>query len=110
MNGKLVSAVMLIAIALVAPASIAQEDTESSMNVAKRLYGNGDYRGAIERLTMVVDEDPERAEAHYLIGYAHLMLREYPVSVEAFARAFTADPTLDPRTIYGRPRSTEPSE
>jgi hypothetical protein len=31
------------------------------------------------------------------------MVRQYPESVEAFGRAFAADPMFDPRTIYQAP-------
>jgi hypothetical protein len=36
------------------------------------------------------------------------MLRQYAEAVEAFGRAFQADPTFDPRTIY-QARTEEPT-
>jgi tetratricopeptide (TPR) repeat protein len=135
MHGKLVSAVPSLLVAAMVPLSmvalpasfaVAQEQEQeqeqeqvqvqvqdiqdasmASMEEGKRLYRRGDYRAAIDALSAVVTENPERAEAHYLIGYAHLMLREFAPSVEAFSRAFVANPSLDPRTIYGRPAPAE---
>lgn len=99
---KLVPALSLALLAaiLVCPLVLAQEGVDSAMDEAKRQYRSGNYQAAITELTRVTDEAPDRADAFYLIGYAHLMLREYPESVDAFARAFQLDPTLDPRSIY----------
>ncbi len=96
----------LCAVVLSCSFGFAQEGVESTMDEAKRQYRNGNYQAAISELTRVTDEAPDRADAFYLIGYAHLMLRQYPDSVDAFARAFQLEPTLDPRSIYQR-RSTE---
>ncbi len=90
----------LLAIACLAPSIEAQEDAQPFMDQAKRHYRNRDYRAAIEELTRTIELDPTRADALYLLGYSHLMLRQYPDSVDAFGRAFQADPTFDPRTIY----------
>lgn len=87
----------------------AQGDAEASMERAKRLYRSGNYRGALEELSRTLEADPSRADALYLTGYSHLMLREYSQSVEAFARAFEIDPNFDPRTIYQK-RRAEPSD
>ena len=84
----------------------AQGDVEAAMDEAKRQYRSGNYQAAIFELTRVTDVAPDRADAFYLVGYSHLMLRQYSESVDAFARAFQLDPTLDPRSIYQR-RSTE---
>ena len=84
----------------------AQGDVEAAMDEAKRQYRSGNYQAAISELTRVTDDAPDRADAFYLVGYSHLMLRQYSESVDAFARAFQLDPTLDPRSIYQR-RSTE---
>lgn len=78
----------------------AAQDAQGSMDTAKRHYRSRDYRAAITELTRTVELDPTRADALYLLGYSHLMLREYSEAVEAFGRAFQADPTFDPRTIY----------
>lgn len=86
----------------------AQSDADP-MNEAKRQYRNGNYQAALGELGRVTDEAPDRADAFYLMGYAHLMLRQYPESVDAFARAFQLDPTLDPRSIY-HPRPAQPAE
>ncbi len=96
----------LCAVLFACPFAFAQEGVEGAMDEGKRQYLNGNYQAAIGELTRVIDEAPDRADAFYLIGYAHLMLRQYPESVDAFARAFQLDPTLDPRSIYQR-RSPE---
>jgi tetratricopeptide (TPR) repeat protein len=70
------------------------------MEQAKRHYARRDYRAAIAELTRIVELDPTRADALYLLGYSHNELRQYPDSVAAFGRAFQADPTFDPRTIF----------
>ncbi len=93
-----------LAITSLAPA---QEDVQASMEQAKRHYARRDYRAAIAELTRVVELDPTRADALYLLGYSHNELRQYPESVEAFGRAFQADPNFDPRTIF-QVRTPEP--
>ena len=96
----------LSALLLACPFAFAQESVDQAMDEGKRQYRNGNYQAAILELTRVTDEAPDRADAFYLIGYSHLMLQQYPESVDAFARAFLLDPTLDPRSIYQR-RSPE---
>jgi len=105
---KLVPVISLAlgAVFLACSFAFAQEDVETAMDEAKKQYRSGNYQAAISELTRVTDEAPDRADAFYLVGYSHLMLRQYPESVDAFARAFQLDPTLDPRTIYQR-RSAE---
>lgn len=93
----------VLAIACIAPWVEAQEDAQASMELAKRHYRNRDYRAAATELMRTVELDPTRADALYLLGYSHVMLREYPEAVEAFGRAFAADPQFDPRTIYQAP-------
>jgi tetratricopeptide (TPR) repeat protein len=113
MNRTRILALSFAAILAVIPAigglASAQEpgDAQASMEQAKRLYRNRDYRAAATELARTVELDPTRADALYLLGYSHLMLREYPEAVEAFSRAFQADPTFDPRTIYQK-RAEEP--
>ncbi len=105
---KLVPVISLAlgAVFLASSFAFAQEDVETAMDEAKKQYRSGNYQAAISELTRVTDEAPDRADAFYLVGYSHLMLRQYPESVDAFAQAFQLDPTLDPRTIYQR-RSPE---
>ena len=98
----------ILALACLAPSIAAQEDAQASMDQAKRHYRNKDYRGAVSELTKTVELDPTRADALYLLGYSHLMLRQYSEAVDDFSRAFKADPTLDPRTIYQK-RAQEPT-
>ncbi len=94
------------AILTAAVLAAAQEDAQSSMDQAKRHYRNRDFRAAATELMKTVELDPTRADALYLLGYSHLMLREYSEAVEAFSRAFTADPTFDPRTIFQKREPT----
>lgn len=96
----------LCAVVFASPFAFAQGDVDAAMDEAKRQYRSGNYQAAISELTRVTDDAPDRADAFYLVGYSHLMLRQYPESVDAFARAFQLDPTLDPRVIYQR-RSAE---
>ena len=104
---KLVPTLSLAICALLLACSIASAQADADMmGEAKQQYRNGNYQAAIGELTRVTDEAPDRADAFYLMGYAHLMLRQYPESVDAFARAFQLDPTLDPRSIYQRQAAT----
>jgi len=96
----------LCVVLLACPFAFTQEGVDAAMDEAKRQYRNANYQAAIGELTRVTDDAPDRADAFYLIGYSHLMLRQYPESIDAFARAFQVEPTLDPRSIYQR-RSTE---
>jgi tetratricopeptide (TPR) repeat protein len=96
----------ILAIGCFATATEAQEaqgDAQASMELAKRYYRNRDYRAAITELTRTVELDPTRADALYLLGYSHNMLRQYREAVDAFGRAFQVDPEFDPRTIYQAP-------
>lgn len=102
MNWKRLLFLALSAFLATSALARAQGDSEASMERGKRLYRSGNFRGAIEELSKALDADPGRADALYLTGYSHLMLREYTESVEAFRRAFESDPSFDPRTIYQR--------
>lgn len=97
------------AILAIACLAAAQEDAQASMEQAKRHYARRDYRAAITELTRTVELDPARADALYLLGYSHNELRQYSAAVEAFGRAFEADPTFDPRTIYQARTAPAPS-
>lgn len=67
-----------------------------------RLYRDRRFREALAEFTEVRAAQPDRADVHYLIGYCHLMLKEFEQSVDAFGRSFEEDPSFDPRTIYKR--------
>ncbi len=75
-------------------------DVQGSFVRGLRLYRNRSFREAMSEFTSVVASEPNRADVHYLVGYCHLMLKEFEQSVDAFRRAFEKDPELDPRTIY----------
>ena len=93
---------VLVAVLLALPLAFAQQSVDAAMEEAKRQYRSGNYQAATSELERVTDDAPDRADAFYLLGYAHLMLRQYPESLNAFARAFQLDPALDPRSIYQR--------
>lgn len=110
MNWKRHAVVSLCAALLFCTSALAQTSepqgpeasSEAAMARAKQLYRNRDFRGAVTELERVLELDPGRADALYLLGYSHLMLRDYQEAVNDFARAFEADPSFDPRTIYQR--------
>ena len=111
MNWKRATLAALLVL-LVVPFAFAQDASDASMDQAKRLYRNGDFRSALTELNRIVATRPS-AEALYLIGYSHVMLREYDEAVNAFSQAFETNPSFDPRTIYQRPRpepEPEPSQ
>lgn len=81
-------------------AAAAEPALDESFERGMRLYRNRDYRQALEEFAKVIEMQPDRGDAHYLIGYARLMLKEFQASLDAFRRAFEEDPNLDPRTIY----------
>lgn len=82
------------------PAVAAEPVANESFERGLRSYRNRDYRQALEEFARVIEMQPDRGDAHYLIGYSHLMLKEFQASLDAFRRAFEEDPNLDPRTIY----------
>jgi tetratricopeptide (TPR) repeat protein len=102
-------ALALSALALVSAFAAAQSDADASMERAKKLYRSRDYRGAISELQKTLELEPGRAEALYLEGYAQQILRQYTEAVDTFSRAFEADPTFDPRTIYQK-KTEKPAE
>lgn len=99
----------LSALFLVSCLAGAQSESDASMERAKKLYRSRDYRGAISELQKTLELEPGRADALYLEGYAQQILRQYAEAVETFSRAFAADPSFDPRTIYQKKRE-EPAE
>jgi len=68
-------------------------------------YRNRQYQEAMEEFTKVAAAEPDRADVHYLIGYCHLMLRQYEQSLAEFRLSFAKDPRFDPRSIYQQPPS-----
>jgi tetratricopeptide (TPR) repeat protein len=78
----------------------AEPDTQVAYERGLRLYRNRNFREALTTFTEIAQQEPDRADLQYLIGYCHLMLKEFQQSVDAFARSFENDPEFDPRTIY----------
>ena len=79
-------------------------DVQETFERGLRQYRNRGFRQALEEFNKVVAMKPDRADIHYLIGYCHLMLREYELSLDAFRRSFDEMPNFDPRTIYQKPK------
>jgi tetratricopeptide (TPR) repeat protein len=77
-----------------------QPETQPDYERGLRLYRNRNFREALTTFTDVAQVEPDRADVHYLIGYCHLMLKEFQQSVDAFQQSFEIDPEFDPRTIY----------
>jgi tetratricopeptide (TPR) repeat protein len=73
------------------------------------LYKRRQFQAALQEFSKVTEAQPNRAEAHYLKGYCHYMLKQYGEAVDAFGKAFTADPKLDPRTIFARAPAPPPA-
>jgi tetratricopeptide (TPR) repeat protein len=86
--------------------AVVQDDAavQEAFERGLRQYRNRGFRPALEELNKVVAMKPDRADAHYLIGYCHLMVREYGPALEAFRRCFDEMPNFDPRTIYQKPK------
>lgn len=75
-------------------------EAQESFTRGLRLYRNRNFREAMSEFSRVSESQPDRADVHYLIGYCHLMLKEFGPSVDAFHRSFDKDPEFDPRMIY----------
>lgn len=105
-----IASVTLFSLLLIGSVAYAQESVDDMMQQAKNQYRHRRYQAALDQLMRVTEEAPDRADAFYLIGYCHLMLRQYPESVKAFARAFELDPDFDPRTIFQAPPKSAPKD
>ncbi len=103
MNGMR-AIVAAICLSLSASFAFTQQGPDPTMEDAKRLYRNRDFANAVPKLQEVLTGG-DRADALYLLGYSHLMNREFDESVEAFSRCFAIEPRFDPREIYQRPVS-----
>jgi tetratricopeptide (TPR) repeat protein len=82
---------------------VADPGVQASFERGYRLYRNRSFREALTAFTEVAQAEPDRADVHYLMGYCHLMLKEFQQSLDAFERSFEKDPAFDPRTIYQKP-------
>lgn len=51
------------------------------------LYRKGDHEGTVEDFQKIVRLQPENGAAFYYLGRAHLNLKQYEASLEAFSRA-----------------------
>ena len=117
-NMMYLSSLALVVVLIGSPSAMAQEQqqtepatqepsaetmepsVQASYERGLRLYRNRGFREALGAFTEVAQMEPDRADVLYLMGYCHLMLKEYSQSLEAFERSIEADPQFDPRTIY----------
>lgn len=86
------------------------QDPASAQGAFERgteLYRKRQYQAALQELSKVTEAESNRAEAHYLKGYCHYVLKQYQEAVDSFGKAFAADPKLDPRTIFRKPARPE---
>jgi|Deesub1362B_J571_1020462.scaffolds.fasta_scaffold00044_109 tetratricopeptide (TPR) repeat protein len=87
---------LAVAAALLAFASgaFAQDAYEQAL----KAYRAGQYQRAIELLQEVVSTEP-RAEAYYLLGYAHYALSQKAQARAYFQEAFLIEPMLKPQEV-----------
>ncbi len=52
----------------------------------------GDYQGALRHLMLAVESEPDNAEIHNLLGYAHRKLQNFPRAFAYYRRALEIDP------------------
>jgi Flp pilus assembly protein TadD len=104
---RVILALLLSTITAAGVAFAQATDAQASLEQAKRHYRNRNFREAVTELTRTVELDGSRADALYLLGYSHLELRQFPQAVDAFGRAFAADPAFDPRTIFQSPAPSQ---
>ncbi|MCI0416309.1 tetratricopeptide repeat protein [bacterium] len=67
-----------------------------------KLYRQRNYTQAISEFQNVVAADPKNAAAWYMMGYAHYVMKHKADALEAFSKAFEADPAFDPRPYFRR--------
>jgi tetratricopeptide (TPR) repeat protein len=105
---SLVLAVVLLGLPLAAQEEATQEpaeetlapESQASYERGLRLYRNRNFQDALAAFSEVAQSEPDRADVHYLMGYCHLILKEFEQALDAFQRSFETDPEFDPRTIY----------
>ena len=78
---------------------------QESLERGLRLYRNRNFEQALKELNRVVEAKSDHADVYYLIGYCHLMQRDFQQSLDAFRRSFAENPNLDPGTIYQRQKN-----
>lgn len=96
----------LALVLLVLSLAVGQEQTaQGSLERGLELYKKRNFRGALEEFAKLAEAEPARADLHYLMGYSHYMLKHYQEALDAFGKAFQADPKFDPRSIFKKPAS-----
>jgi len=79
-----------------APASASKVEQPAAFDVAMKHYRQRQYARAIEEFSQIVQTDPNNAAAFYFMGYAHYTLKHPQPAIEAFSKAFQANPKFDP--------------
>lgn len=91
-------------------ASGSEEDAHPELEAIRGLYESGNYDGALQRIAIVVQEQPDLSEAYYYRGRCHLALAPEPdwreplsederSALEAFQRALSINPRHAPSSI-----------
>lgn len=65
------------------------DNTDPVIRKANRLYGRGDYDGAIAFLESAIGADPANEELHFSLGLAYQAKQDFSASIEALRRANT---------------------
>ncbi len=79
-------------LALPAQTVIAQTDAEALFQQGIDKISAGDYQGAIEALTKVLQSNPEDAEAYYNRGIALAQLEEYEKAIADYSKVLELSP------------------
>jgi len=84
---------------IVCSAAFASNGYEEALREALGAYKKGDYKRAVLDLKKYVKTNP-RAEAYYLLGYAHYKLGRHAEARRYFNEAYLIDPELKPENIF----------
>lgn len=90
--------------------STSGSDINPELEAVRGLYENGDYPGALQRISALTQSDPNLAEAYYYRGLCHLATAGEPdvgaplsleeeASLEAFRRALSINPRHAPSNV-----------
>ena len=93
--------VFVLTAILLSPVFLYAQDA-AGFDRAMNLYRQRQYSSAIAEFQKVVEAEPNNAAAWYMLGYAHYTLDHHREAQDAFAKAFAADPSFDPRPYFRR--------
>lgn len=80
--------------------AVSADEGGGDFDLGMKLYRQRKYSAAIAEFEKVTAADPGHAAAWYFAGYAHYVLKHHQEAIAAFAKAFQADPTFDPRPHF----------